>query len=348
MNLLHGVGDFFALDIGTNSMRLVQLEGNLQEGWSLKKYAYVPADPKVMQDSSPEGKRKQGEAILGAIAQAGISTKNIAIGMPARKTYTAIVEVPNAPDAELEKTVKYQLDQYIPMAVEDAKVDFIPLGPSPNDQSKAEILVSSTAIEYAEEQMENIEKLGLNVIAQEPESLAMARALTPVGVGDARLIVDFGESSTDLVVVYNGLPRLVRSIPGGLQLFLKTISNALTVREDQARQFILKFGLAQDKLDGQVFSALESTLENYAGELTKSVKFFQGKYTSIPIGGIILSGFAGMIPFFAEYMEVKTGVPTVPGNPWQFVKVTPEQQQALSPVASEFSVAIGLAERSNE
>jgi len=129
---------------------------------------------------------------------------------------------------------------------------------------------------------------------------------------------------------------------------VKTVASSLSVREDQARQFILKFGLAQDKLEGQVFKALDSTLENFASELIKSVRFFQTKYLNITVGGIVLSGFAGMIPFIAEYIEAKTNVPTIQGNPWQFVRVTSEQQKALQNVASEFAVAIGLAERSND
>ena len=56
-------------------------------------------------------------------------------------------------------------------------------------------------------------------------------------------------------------------------------------------------------------------------EMTKSVRFFQTKYIGAQIGGIILSGFAGIIPFIAEYMEVKTNIPTVQGNPWQYVRV---------------------------
>ena len=95
MNLLHGVGDFFGLDIGTSSLRIVQLSGNARSGWSLQRYAYVPVDPAIIQDSSDLGRKKLGEIILGAIEQSGIRTKNVAIGMPAEKTYTAIVEVPN-------------------------------------------------------------------------------------------------------------------------------------------------------------------------------------------------------------------------------------------------------------
>ena len=340
MSLIHGVGDFFALDIGTTAIRLVQLAGDVQHGWTLQKFAYVPVDQKVLEDGSALGMRRLGETILGAIKQAGITTKNIAVGMPAAKTFTSIIKVDNQSPSELMNTVKYQLDKYIPMAVDEATVDFVSLGVCPNDPAKVEVLISSTSVEFAESRMEMIESFGLNVIAQEPESLAMARALMPVGAQDARLIIDLGEKSTDLVMMYRGMPRLVRSIPGGFELMIKTVTSALNVRADQARQFILKFGLAQDKVEGQVFKALDSTLE--------SIRFFKSEYMDAPVGGIILSGFAGMIPFIAEYIEAKTDVPTTQGNPWQLVRVTPEQQQVLQPVASEFAVAIGLAERSNE
>ena len=348
MSLIHGVGDFFALDIGTTAIRLVQLAGDVQHGWTLQKFAYVPVDQKVLEDGSALGMRRLGETILGAMQQAGITTKNIAVGMPAAKTFTSIIKVDNQSEAELMNTVKYQLDKYIPMAIDEATVDFVSLGVCPNDPTKVEVLISSTSVDFAESRMEMIESFGLNVVAQEPESLAMARALMPVGAQDARLIIDLGERSTDLVMMYRGMPRLVRSIPGGFSLMIKTVTSALNVRADQARQFILKFGLAQDKVEGQVFKALDSTLESYASELSKSIRFFKSEYMDAPVGGIILSGFAGMIPFIAEYIEAKTDVPTTQGNPWQLVRVTPEQQQVLQPVASEFAVAIGLAERSNE
>ena len=44
MSLLRGVGDFFALDIGTNSIRMIQLSGDVEKGWALEKFAYVPVD----------------------------------------------------------------------------------------------------------------------------------------------------------------------------------------------------------------------------------------------------------------------------------------------------------------
>ena len=285
---------------------------------------------------------------MGAVNQAGIKTKNVALGLPAGKTFTSIVETATLPDKELRKSFKYELDKYVPMSIADAKADYIILGPSPNDPSLTEVIVSSVAKDYAEMTMEMIEKTGLNIVAMEPEPLAMARSLNLPGAMDATMIVDFGEKSTDLVITFKNHPRLVRSIPGGFDVLVKSVAASLNVRDDQARQFILKFGLAEDKVEGQVFRVLNSPLDSYASELAKSVRFFQTKYINGKVGGIVLSGFASMIPLFPEYIEAKTGIPTMKGNPWQAVRITEEQRQILSPVINEFSVAIGLAERSND
>lgn len=329
-------------------MRIVQLSGSTQHGWSLQKFAYVPIDQKLTADSSDLGKKRLGEAIMGAVNQAGIRTKNVALGLPASKTFTSIVETETLPEKELKKSFKYEMDKYVPMAMSDAKADYTILGPSPNDPAKTEVLVSSVAKDYAESSMEMIEKTGLNIIAMEPEPLAAARALSTPGAIDAVMVVDFGEKSTDLVVTYKNQPRLVRSIPGGFSTLVKAVASGLNVREDQSRQFILKFGLDENQVEGQVFKILNTHLDTFASELAKSVRFFQTKYINGKVGGIVLSGYAGMVPLFTNFIEAKTNIPTVKGNPWQLVRTTGDQQRVLMNVASEFAVAIGLSERSND
>ena len=154
-------------------MRIVQLSGGSQHGWTLQHFAYIPIDERLTQDSSDLGKKRLGEAILGAVEQAGIKTKNIALGLPATKTFTSIVETETLPEKELKKSFKYEIDKYVPMAMSDAKAHYVILGPSPNDPAKTEVLVSSVAKDYAESTMEMIEKTGLNIVAMEPEPLAM-------------------------------------------------------------------------------------------------------------------------------------------------------------------------------
>ena len=344
----HGVGDFFALDIGTNAVRVVQLSANGHGNWTLSHFGYAPLDEKVAAASSPEAQRKLGEIIMTAIGQSGIKTKNVVLGLPSSKTFTTVIEMPIMPENELRNTIKYQVDQYIPMAINEAKVDWALLGTSLHDAKMQEVLIASTANSYAEERLEFVESLGLNVIGAEPDPLAMIRSLLPEGVPDGRLIIDVGEQSTDLAVTFGDAPRLVRTVPTGIRSLVKAATQNLNVQEDQARQFILKFGLAPDRLEGQVYRALESTLEGFAMELTKSIKFFQTRYPSTPVGGIMLSGFGAIVPGFAEYIASKTGIQVAMANPWQKVQITPADQQQLAPVAAEFATVVGLAQRKNK
>lgn len=345
---VHGVGDFFALDIGTNAVRVAQLSSNGSDSWTLTHFGYAPLDDKVASSSSPEAQRKLGEVIMTAVGQSGIKTKNVVVGLPSNKTFTTVIEVPLMPENELRNTIKYQVDQYIPMAVNEAKVDWALLGTSLHDPKMQEVLIASTANTFAEERLEFIEGLGLNVIAAEPDPLAMIRSLLPTGIADARLIIDVGEHATDLAITFGDAPRLVRTIPTGVRTLIKAAVQNLNVQEDQARQFILKFGLAPDRLEGQVYRAIEGTLENFAVELVKSIKFFQTRYPNTPVGGILLSGFAAIVPGFSEYVSSKTGVQATMSNPWQKVKVSQADQQQLAPVASEFATVIGLAQRKNK
>jgi type IV pilus assembly protein PilM len=342
---LRGVGDFFALDIGTNAVRVVQLSSTGPDSWSLQHFGYAPLDEKTSSSVSPESLRRLGEIIMTAVGQSGIKAKNVVIGLPSSKTFTTVIEMPVMAETELKSTLKYQVDQYIPMAVNDAKVDWALLGTSLHDPKQQEVLIASTANSYAEERLEFIESLGLNVIAAEPDPLAMIRSLLPAGVPDARLIIDVGEQSTDLAITFADSPRLVRTIPMGVRSLIKAAVQNLNVQEDQARQFILKFGLAPDRLEGQVYRAIESTLENFSSELTKSIKFFQTRYPNTPVGGILLSGYSAIVPQFGEYVTAKTGIPTSVANPWQKVRVSQQDQQQLMTVASEFATVIGLAQR---
>jgi type IV pilus assembly protein PilM len=347
MAIIKSVGDFFGLDIGTTAVRAVQLTQTGPDKWSLKHYGYAPLDLKTATGDSAEARHRLGEIILTVLGQSGIKTKNVAIGLPSTKTFITVIDVPTLSEAELRGTIKYQIDQYIPMAIDEAKVDWTVLGKSLHDPSQQEVLLASTAEAYSEERLEFVESLGLNVIAAEPDPLAMIRSVLPTGVKDAQMIVDVGESSTNVAITYGDAPRLVRTIPTGVGSLVKAAVQNLNIQEDQARQFILKFGLAPDKLEGQVLRAIDGVLDGFAVELTKSAKFFQTRYPDIPVSSMLLSGYAGVIPQFGEYVTSKTSIATRSANPWQKVAV-PNADQKLAAVANEFAVAVGLAQRSNK
>lgn len=346
MKLFNKVGDIFALDIGTTAVRIVQLaptgKGN---SWTLLKYGFAPVDIKISTSDAPEDQRRLSEVIVTALGQSGIRTRDVVVGIPSNKTFATVVDLPKMTEQELKNNIRYEAEQFIPMSIEEVKIDYSLLGDSPADPAKSEVLLTSVANSYSEARLDALEAVGLNVIATEPDSIAMLRAIIPGDSKGGVMVFEMGDISTDLVVIKNGAPRLVRAIPVGFQSLIKAATQNLNIEHNQAEQFILKFGLSPERLEGQVVKAIEGTLDQFVSEIHKSINFFQTRYADTPINNVFIAGYGSAIPLFSEYVKQKVGITTTLANPWQNVQVSPADKEKLAPVSTQFSVALGLAQR---
>ncbi len=341
-SFLSSTSDFFGLDIGTTAVRLVQLRGTGQK--SLVKYAYVPLDNKLALSESKADQQQLAKIIKELVSQSGVSTRSVAVGIPSSRVFTTVADVERLPAGELAKSIRYQADSLIPTPLAESKMDWALIGDSPADKTKQEILLTSVPNKFVEDRLDMLESIGLNVIAFEPDNLAMARALA-MPDAPAQLLLDVGRRTTDLVVVLNGVPHLTRSIPTGVEAIVRAATQNLSIDEKQAEQFVFKFGLSKDKLEGQVFHAINGTIDLLTGELEKSIKFFQTRYTGSKISRIIVTGGASVIPEFPLYLANKFTLDVEIGNAWRNVGFSRERQNELLAISNQFGVAVGLAER---
>ncbi len=346
MSILKPVGDFFALDIGTTGVRVVKLAAQSKPGlWTLQNFGYSSVDPKISGSDSPEAQHRLGEVILSTIQQAGVKTRDVVVNLPSAKTFATVVDLPKMTPQELKINVRYEAEQFIPMPIDEVQLDYALLGDSPTDPEKLEVLLMSVASSYNEARLDMVESLGLNVVAMEPDATAMLRAVLPAAPQGSALVLDVGDFATDLIVTKEGTPRLIRSIPLGLQSLIKTAAQNLSIDQNQAAQFILKFGLATDRLEGQIPKAVDGTMEQFVSEVNKSMNFFQNRYTAAPVTEIVVAGYGATIPMFSEYIAQKTSLKARNAQAWGSVVVSEAQKTALAPIAAQFGVAIGLAQR---
>jgi len=344
VGLLNGVSSFFGLDIGTTGVRLVELRGTGPTK-TLVKYAYVPIDIKMAQSDSRADQQKLAQTIANLVAEAKLSTKNVAVGLPSSRVFTTVADMDRLPEAELGKALMYQADSLIPTPPAESKIDWALLGDSPKDKTKVEILLSSVPNNFIEQRLDMIESIGLNVIAFEPDSLALARAVVPASTATPQLVLDMGNLSTDLVITMGDAPRLTRSIPTGTDAVVRSAQQNLGIDDKQAQQFVYKFGVSKDKLEGQVYQAILGTVDLLVGEVDKSIKFFQTRYPESKLERITVTGGASTIPEFPLYIANKFGLSVEIGNAWRNVAFAAERQNELLAVSNQFSVAVGLAER---
>jgi type IV pilus assembly protein PilM len=344
MGVLSGVKEFFGLDIGTSAVRLVQLRGSGPVK-ALVKYALVPVDTNVVLSDAKVDQQKIAAIVKDLVGQARIATKNVTVGLPSQRVFSTVVDINRLSKIELDKTIQYQADTLIPTPINESKIDWAYLGDSPKDASKVEILLSSVPNDFIEQRLDLLEGIGLNVIAFEPDALALARAIIPRDATTPQMVIDMGTKSTDLVISANGSPCLMRNIPTGTDTVLKAAIQNLNIDDKQAEQFVYKFGLNKDKLEGQIYNAIISTVDVLVSEIEKSIKFFQGRYANKSLDRIIVTGGASTLPEFPLYLANKFSINVEIGNAWRNVSFPADRQNELLSVSNHFAVAAGLAER---
>lgn len=344
MSLLSGVSNFFGLEIGTDAIRVVELHGPAPNK-SLVRYAYLPIDSRLSRSDSKADQQKLLQSIKNLLSQAKLSSNNAAVNLPSSRVFTTVAEFDRLNQSELGKALHFQADSLIPTPLAESKIDWALIGDSPKDKTKVEVLLSSVANSFVEDRLDMLESIGLNVIAFEPDNLALARALVPTGANLPHLVLDIGRANVDLIIVANEAPHLTRAIPIGTDTVIRAAAQNLNVDDKQAQQLVYKFGLSQQKLEGQVLAAIKPTVDNLVAEVDKSLKFFIGRYPDQKIDRLIVAGAAASIPEFPLYLANQFNLNTEIGNAWRNITYSQERQNELLSISNQFAVAAGLAER---
>ena len=343
MSILSGISEFFGLDIGTTSIRLVELKGQGPVK-SLVKYAYAPIDRDTSQSDSKVKNATTLNALRSLIASAGVTTTNVVVGIPSQKVFTTVVEVDKLNPDELTKSIQYQIPSFIPTPVEESKVDWAVIGDSPNNPAKVELLLSSVLNSVPQDTLDMLKSIGLNVIGFEPDNLALTRALLDPNNTNPQMVFDLGNYNSDLVISMNNSAMLTRSISFGTDALIRSTQD-LNIKKEQAEEVIFKFGLDKSNVHAQVFQSILTPINSLLGEIDKSIAFFANKYPNIKLDKIIVTGAASTIPDFPLFLANHTGINVEIGNAWRNVLFDAKRQDELLEVSNYFGVATGLAER---
>lgn len=341
MPLFGGNKDHFGLDIGTGSIRLVQLSGGPTK-FSLTAFGSAEISPQVSQSDSKLDLQKVAKTINDLAKSANVDTRNVVSAIPGTSVFNAVVKLPPMSQSELEKAIKYQAEQNIPLKLDEVKFDWQVIRQDPNTKEMT-VMIIAAAKGKVSRMMELFEYAELNVLALETATVAMARSLATAN-DPLVMILDIGATTTEIAVVENGVLAQTRSFPLAGIAMTRSISQNLGLDPSQAEQFKFKFGLSQDKLEGQVYKVIEPLLRNILDEAVRSSKFYQEQFGKT-INRVVLTGGSSRIPMISEYIKSYMGVEVAFGNPWTNVSFQSSFNDKLNEVAPEFATAVGLAMR---
>lgn len=337
--------DVIGLDIGTTAIRVVQVTPGPKPG--LVAFAQIPVPAGLLMSDSKADYERLSRLVVQLLKDQRISAKQVVTGLPSSKVFASVITTPKLDAAQLAKAIRYQAGEYIPMAVDQVKLDWSVLGPTADGNSQ-EVLLIAAPNSVVNKYLDIIEGAGLELVALEANAIASSRSLVSSTPNLAVVVLDIGSFDTDLTILYNDLPRLLRSVPVGDTVLVKSVAQALGLGDEQAKQFSYKFGMAQTKLEGQVAKAMKPGVDSLVNEIQKSIKFFTSRYPDVKLEKLVIAGDAVALPELPTYLANGTGLPVEIGNPWAKVGYPAAWQDNLSKIAYQFAVAAGLAERGGE
>ncbi len=328
------------IDIGSKSIKIVELTGS--SGKFQLKSSGVVGYAGLSPDKMTEEKDFVALSLIlkKIINQIGITTKEVNISLPEPLVFTRLIKFPLLSYEEVNAAVKWEAEQYIPIPVNEAVIQYSILGVDKTSTKTSVLLVAAPKV-VVERYVKVIRLAGLTPVSAETELTALARSVSPEK--GTSLLLDLGASSVDMAITKDSKVIFTRSIPVANETFTRAVSQSLGITMQQAEEYKKTYGLSTDQLEGKVKLALDPVFKIVTDEVQKAIHFFQSEENEEAPTTIFVSGGTSLTPELISYLTEILGFETVSANPFNKIAVDPETLKNLAPYLSIYGTAVGLA-----
>jgi type IV pilus assembly protein PilM len=279
----------------------------------------------------------------------------VAIGVANQKVVVRQVDLPWLPEAELKKSLPLQVQDFIPIPVEEAILDYHAVEEVTDDAGARllRVLLVAATREMVLATVRTVTRAGLDPVLVDLTPFAVLRALVPaeeVGMASvpADAIVDVGASVTNVIVHQAGVPRFVRILLMGGGDVTEALAERIGVPIEHAESVKQQMGMATPGagLDGHPATrAIEMTTMGFVEEIRGSLDYYFAQPQAVRLRRILLTGGGSRLSGLAERLSLATRLPVERATPMGALTVgktglSPEQLSYIEPLAS---VPVGLA-----
>ena len=335
----------FGLDIGTTSIKAALLGG--QNGsYVLESIAVSPSNTKGILSESLSDQKNLADKIKEMLASGNFTSKNVNVSIPESQVYTRVIEMPELSEQELNAALKWEMEQYIPLPLDQVRTDWQILGKQQRDgKNFMSVMLVAAPFPILEKYEKILELADLVPQTIETEIISVHRSLFPVlNVPSPSIIVHIGASMTIMAIVKNGTIDMVFSTPLGGLAITRAISIDLGIDIVQAESFKKAYGLKQETFEGKIGKSLQPILESIVSDIKKSTLSYKEKNNNEEINQLVLSGGSSLLPGIDFYFTNTLGLQVVLGNAWSSYGIAnvPNEVQVEAP---SYNVVVGLALR---
>ncbi len=240
------------LDIGARSIKVVELAGSAKAP-KIQRLAVREIPPPLPPEERPDADENPYdpdtvvvELINEMFASLQLPKDDVCAAFDSGVTMIREITVPFFEDDQIRKVVKFEAENHLHShAIEDVVVNWIKTGET-RDGSRLTIF-ASPKVDLAR-RISILRRAGIEPASVDLDSTALFTALESAGVFEENpnvVVIDIGAHSTNLILVVDGKPRVLRSFLLGTAALESEVVAELGVSAEEGRRRVLTSGAPQ-------------------------------------------------------------------------------------------------------
>jgi type IV pilus assembly protein PilM len=348
------------VDVGSTAVRVAEVSpGDVPV---VVRAAQVPLPAGAVEAGEVRQPEVVAEALRNLWGQSGVKGRQVFLGVGNQRVVVREVALPWLPEKELRDSLAFQVQEFIPMAADDAVLDFDPLGEMDQGGRRMQRIL----LVAAHKGMVSLLVDAALAAKLEPQGIDLTpfAAVRAIGGGDENLdlesqgdeaVVDVGAHVTSICVHDRGVTRFVRILPSGGRDITVAVARGLGLDDDTAES--LKRGETvvppppdEPGAPAELPSADDvkrlalSRAGSFVDEIRSSLEFYAAQVPGARIARVVVTGGGSRLDGFLELLQQRIPVEVERGRLFDRVKSELDlSAEAAGEAEAVLAVAVGLA-----
>jgi len=335
------------LDIGSATIKLGELVQTKKDR-ILQKFGMA----ELPRDAVVEGLIKEpavvADTIKELVKELKVKERNVATSVAGYSVIIKKITVAKATDEELQDSIQYEAEQYIPFDVEDVNIDFHVIGEHEENPDQMNVMLVAAKKEIIDEYVDLLEMANLHPRVIDIDVFAMERVFEENYLNEEGNIalIDIGANKMNINIVKDYMSAFTRDVSIGGEQIIREIASRFDCSFEEAED--IKLGKTKDKIpEEEVREIIYSFTSNWCDEIKRAIDFYYSTYADEDIRRIILSGGATQTAGFSELLSGETSIDVQMCNPFTRINIHEKQNDVdyLQKIAPQAAICMGLASR---
>ena len=335
------------LDIGSSTIKAAEII-ETKTGNALNNFGMLNIAPGIIEEGTIKDHDAAAAAIRELFSANNLSNKNVAISIGGYSVIVKKISVQTMTEDELQETIHFEAEQYIPFDISDVNLDFQILGENEHNPNQMDVLLVAAKKEMVNDYIHLVELAGLHTVVMDIDAFALQNIFefNYATEEESVALIDIGASKTSLNILKGYSSLFMRDVSLGCGQINQQIVSLADCSIEEAEE--IKHSEQPEIISaGDLANIVSSVVSDWTAEIRRAIDFFYSTYPDDHISKIILSGGGANILEFRQLLSDEISAEVEIINPFDKFSIDSSglDSSYLEKIAPQAAICMGLATR---